>query len=110
MVAAVSFIVIINSYSRLGIALSNVVTIGLYAFLISFLLAGHPGNGAYTALAVLGMYYGNGFEAGYLILKPMAFYLVAVGTFLDVMFCSFASYAVGKWSGFQEDKDMRHFI
>jgi hypothetical protein len=26
------------------------------------------------------------------------------------MFCSFASYAVGKWSGYQEDKDMRHFI
>ena len=110
MVAAVSFIVIINSYSRLGIALSNVVTIGLYAFLISFCLAGHPGNGAFTALAVLGMYYGKGFEAGYLILKPMAFYLVSIGTFLDVLFCSFASYAVGKWSGFQEDKDMRHFI
>ncbi|MCL1812941.1 MAG: cation:dicarboxylase symporter family transporter [Treponema sp.] len=110
MVAAVSFIVIINSYSRLGIALSNVVTIGLYAFLISFCLAGHPANGAYTALAVLGMYYGKGFESGYLILKPMAFYLIAVGTFLDVLFCSFGSYAVGKWSGFQEDKDMRHFI
>ena len=110
MVAAVSFIVIINSYSRLGIALKDVVTIGFYAFLISFCLAGHPGNGAFTALAVLSMYYGKGFEAGYLILKPMAFYLVAIGAFLDVMFCSFASYAVGKWSGFQEDKDIRHFI
>ena len=110
MVAAVSFIVIINSYSRLGIGISSVITIGLEALLISFLLAGHPGTGAYTALAVLGMNYGRGFEAGYLILKPMAFYLVAVGTFLDVMFCSFASYAVGKWSGFQEDKDIRHFI
>ena len=110
MVAAVSFIVIINSYSRLGIALKDVVTIGLYALLISFCLAGHPGNGAFTALAVLSMYYGKGFEAGYLILKPMAFYLVSIGAFLDAMFCSFASYAVGKWSGFQEDKDMRHFI
>ena len=110
MVAAVSFIVIINSYSRLGIGLSSVITIGLQALLISFLLAGHPGNGAFTALAVLGMNYGKGFEAGYLILKPMAFYLISVGTFLDVMFCCFASYAVGKWSGFQEDKDMRHYI
>jgi len=110
MIAAISFIVIINSYSRLGIARSGVITIGLQAFLISFLLAGHPGTAAYTALAVLGMNYGKGFEAGYLILKPLAFYLIAVGTFLDVMFCSFASYIVGKWSGFQEDKDMRHFI
>jgi Na+/H+-dicarboxylate symporter len=110
MVAAVSFIVIIKSYSSLGIAMSDVLTIGIRAFLISFLLAAHPGSGAYTALAMLGMAYGRGFEAGYLILKPMAFYLVAMGTFLDVMFCSFASYAVGKWSGLQEDKDMRHFI
>jgi Na+/H+-dicarboxylate symporter len=110
MVAAVSFIVIIKSYSSLGIAMSDVFTIGIRAFLISFLLAGHPGSGAYTALAMLGLGYGRGFEAGYLILKPMAFYLVAVGTFLDVMFCSFASYAVGKWGGYQEDKDMRHFI
>ena len=110
MVAAVAFIVITKSYSRLGIAMSDVVTIGLQALLISFLLAGHPGSGAFTALAVLSMNYGKNLEAGYLILKPMAFYLVAVGTFLDCMFCSFASYAVGKWSGFQEDKDMRHFI
>ena len=110
MVAAVSFIVIIKSYSRLGIPMQDVVTIGLQALLLSFLLAGHPGSGAYTALAILGMNYGRGFEAGYLILRPMAFYLVAIGTFLDVMFCSFASYAVGKWSGFQEDGDMRHFI
>jgi Na+/H+-dicarboxylate symporter len=110
MVAAVSFIVIIKSYSSLGISTPDVCIIGLRAFLLSFLLAGHPGNGAFTALAVLGMGYGRGFEAGYLILKPLAFYLVAVGTFLDVTFCSFASYVAGKWSGFQEDKDIRHFI
>ncbi|GHV85032.1 transporter [Spirochaetia bacterium] len=110
MVAAVSFIVILKSYSDLGIPRTDVLAIGLRAFCISFLLAGHPGSGAFTALAVLSMGYGRGFEAGYLILRPIAFYLVAVGTFLDVMFCSFASYALGKWSGFQEDKDMRHFI
>jgi Na+/H+-dicarboxylate symporter len=110
MVAAMSFIVIIKSFSILGISMSNVLTIGIRAFLISFLLAGHPGSGAFTALAVLGMNYGGGYETGYLILKPMAFYLIAVGTFLDVLFCSFASYAVGKWSNFQEEKDLRHFI
>ncbi|MDR2663490.1 MAG: cation:dicarboxylase symporter family transporter [Treponema sp.] len=110
MVAAVSFIVIIKSYSSLGISMPDVCIIGLRAFLISFLLAGHPGSGAFTALAVLGMSYGRGFEAGYLILKPLAFYLIAVGAFLDVTFCSFASYVAGKWSGFQEDKDIRHFI
>ncbi|MDR2470598.1 MAG: cation:dicarboxylase symporter family transporter [Treponema sp.] len=110
MVAAAAFIVIIKSYSDIGFPVRAIMSIGIRAFAISFLLAGHPGSGAYTALAVLGMGYGRGFEAGYLLLKPLAFYLVAVGTFLDVLFCSLASYAVGKWSGFQEDKDMRHFI
>jgi Na+/H+-dicarboxylate symporter len=110
MVAAVSFLVIIKSYSSLVIPLEDVIAIGIRALIISFLLARHPGDGAFTALALLCLGYGRGFEAGYLILKPLAFYLIAVGTFLDVMLASFASYGIAKISGFQEDKDIRHFI
>lgn len=110
MVAAVAFIVIIKSYSSLGVTPMDVLSIGLRAVLISFLLARHPGDGAYTALAVLCMGYGRGFEAGYLILRPLAFYLIAVGTFLDVMISSYAGYALAKSGGFQEEKSIRHFI
>ena len=109
-VAAAAFIVIIRSYSYLPIPLIDVASIGLRAFLISFLLARFPANGAWTALAALCLAYGHGFEAGYLILKPLAFYLVAAGTFLDVMICSFASYAVARLSGFLEEKSASHFI
>ena len=110
MVAAIAFIVIIKSYSSLGITTSNILSIAGRALIISFLLAGHPGDGAFTALAVLCLDYGQGFEAGYLILKPMAFYLIAVGTFLDVMITSIATYGISRLSGFQEDKEIRHFI
>jgi aerobic C4-dicarboxylate transport protein len=110
MVAAVAFIVIINSYSSLGITMRDIFIIASRALLISFLLAGHPGNGSYIALAVLCLGYGRGFEAGYLILKPLAFYLVAVGTFLDVMINSVASFVIARISGFQEDKELHHFI
>lgn len=110
MVAAVAFIVIIKSYSSLGITAADIVSIGLRAIFISFLLARHPGDGAYTALAVISVGYGRGFEAGYLILKPLAFYLIAVGTFLDVMICSFAAFVLAKISGFQEEKSLRHYI
>jgi Na+/H+-dicarboxylate symporter len=110
MVAAVAFIVIIKSYSSLGVTLADVLSIGLRAVFVSFLLPRHSGDAAYTALAVLCLGYGRGFEAGYLILKPLAFYLIAIGTFLDVMIASFSAYALAKISGFQEDKDMRHFI
>jgi Na+/H+-dicarboxylate symporter len=110
MVAAAAFIVIIKSYISLPIAPGDIFAIGARAFVISFLLARHPGDGAYTALAVLCLGYGRGFEAGYLILKPLAFYLIAVGTFLDVMIASFASYAIGRASLFQEDKQVGHYI
>ncbi|MDR1585895.1 MAG: cation:dicarboxylase symporter family transporter [Treponema sp.] len=110
MVAAIAFIVIIKSYSSLGISSFDVFSIGIRAFAISFLLACHPGDGAYTALAVLCIGYGRGFEAGYLILKPLAFYLIAVGTFLDVMISSLASCAVARISGFLEEKNIVHFI
>ncbi|MDR0496407.1 MAG: hypothetical protein LBH42_02195 [Treponema sp.] len=88
----------------------DIIIIAGRALLISFLLAGHPGNGAYIALAVLCQSYGRGFEAGYLILKPMAFYLIAIGTFLDIMICTIGTYAISRTSGFQEDKEPRHFI
>ena len=110
MVAAIAFIVIIKSYSSLGITTSNILSIAARALIISFLLAGHPGDGAYAALAVLCLDYGQGFEAGYLILKPMAFYLIAIGTFLDVMITSVATYGISRISGFQEDREIRQFI
>jgi Na+/H+-dicarboxylate symporter len=110
MVAAASFIVIIKSYSSLGVTLADVVSIGARATLISFLLARHSGDAAYTALAALCIGYGRGYEAGYLILKPLAFYLIAVGTFLDVMINCFASFALARTGGFQENRKPRSFI
>ena len=110
MVAAVAFIVIIKSYSSLEITTLDILSIGVRAFGISFLLARHPGDGAYTALAVLCLGYGKNFEAGYLILKPLAFYLVAVGTFLDAIICSLGSYVVAHSHGLIEEEKVVHFI
>jgi len=110
MVAASAFIVIFNSYSSIGITAAEVVSISLHAFAISFILARHPGNGAYAALAILCLGFGRGFEEGYLILRPVAFYLIAVGTFLDVMIASVANYAIARHGGFVEEKETRKFI
>lgn len=110
MVAVIAFIVIINSYSSLGIPVQDVMGIGIQACVISCLLVRHPGDGAYTALALLCQNYGQGFEAGYLNLQPLAFYLVAVGAFLDVMIAAFASCVISRTTGFWEEKSPRHFI
>jgi Na+/H+-dicarboxylate symporter len=111
MVAAAAFIVIIKSYSYLKIGTIDLLTIGLYAFLISFVLARHPGDGAFIALAALCLTYGGGaYSAGYLILKPMAFYLAAIGAFIDIMINSFCTYVLARTNGFIEEKNLVHFI
>ncbi|MDR0555205.1 MAG: cation:dicarboxylase symporter family transporter [Treponema sp.] len=110
MVAAIAFIVIIKSYSSLGLTVADVIALGLRAWAISFLLIRHPGNGAYVALAVLCLNYGKGFEAGYLNLKPLAFYMAAVGAFLDVMISAFASCVIAGTSGLLEKKNRTAFI
>jgi len=111
MAAAAAFIVIIKSYSYLRIGTGDLLTIGLYAFGISFVLARHPGDGAYIALAALCLVYGGGeYRAAYLIMKPMAFYLIAIGAFIDVMINAFGAYAIARTSGFTEDKGVSFFV
>lgn len=111
MVAASAFIVIIKSYSYLRISPIDLFSIGLHAFVISFLLVRNPGDGAYIALAALCVSYAGGeYSAGYLILKPLAFYLIAVGTFMDVMLNAFGSYILARANGFYEEKNLVRFI
>ncbi|MDR3356047.1 MAG: cation:dicarboxylase symporter family transporter [Spirochaetaceae bacterium] len=110
MVACVAFIVIIKSYSSLGIPGSGILNIGITAFFLSFLLARNSSDAAFTALAVLCMRYGHGFETGYLILKPIAFYLISIGTFIDIVINALGSFTIAGISGFQEEKSVKRFI
>ncbi|MDR2500944.1 MAG: cation:dicarboxylase symporter family transporter [Treponema sp.] len=110
MTAAVAFIAILRSYSSLEPRFEDILAVGGRAFLLSFLLFRHPGNGACAALTVLCSWFGRGFEAGYNILKPLAFYLTATGTVLDALINAYASYALGKLSGLQRDQPIRRFI
>jgi Na+/H+-dicarboxylate symporter len=110
MVAALSFIVIIKSYSSLDIPVANLLSIGGQALLLSFLLARNPGDGAFAALAVLCAGYGRNFETGYLILKPIAFFLISIGAFLDVMIASIGSFAIARITGYCSEREIKHFI
>jgi Na+/H+-dicarboxylate symporter len=109
-VAAISFIVIIKSYSLLPIEAKDVIDIALRALVLSFLLARNPADATFIALAVLCSGFGHGYETGYLILKPIAFYLISIGAFLDIILAALGSFAVAQLSGFQEDRNYRRFI
>ncbi|MCL2139314.1 MAG: dicarboxylate/amino acid:cation symporter [Treponema sp.] len=111
MVSAVSLIVILKSYSSLGITTTDVISICASALLVSFMLARHPGDGAYTALTVLCLNYEDPIiRASYLHLKPMLFFLIAIGALLDVMLAAFANYALSHTSGLMDEKKPAHFI
>jgi aerobic C4-dicarboxylate transport protein len=110
MVSAVSFIVIINSYSSLGITALDLFWVILFSFLVSFTLGGVPGAGAFVALSSLCAAYGGGYEEGYLILKPVAPVLVSVAVLLDVTTASFASMLVARHEKMQADVDIKEFI
>ena len=111
MVAGAAFIVIMKSYSHLRIGTLDLLTICIFAFLVSFILARHPGEGAFLALATLCAMYGGGeYKTAYLIMKPVAFYLIAIGTFIDVMLNAFGSYVIARSNRFIEEKNLVHFI
>jgi Na+/H+-dicarboxylate symporter len=111
MIAAVAFVIITKSYSSLEISRAVMISIGVKALFFSLVLARYPGSGAYIALIALCQNFGNDVTAsGYLILKPLAFYLIALGTFLDTMIAFFGTYAIGKMSGLQEERDAKNFI
>jgi Na+/H+-dicarboxylate symporter len=111
MVAAVAFLVIIKSYSYIKLSYSDLLSIGLRVLSISFLIARHPGEGAYIALIALCLSYSGGeFRAGYLILKPIAFYLISIGTFIDIMVNAFGTYVIARTNGYTEEKNLVRLI
>ena len=111
MVAAAAFILLIKSYSHIQISFIELFSIGFRAFIISFLLSRHPGQGAFIALTALCFSYGGGeYETWHLNLKPLAFYLVAIGTFIDIMLNSFGSYVLARTNGFIDEKNLVHYI
>ena len=96
MVAVITLVVVIQSYSSIKLNLVDMLIIGFQGCAMSLLLARYSATGAYIALSVLCLNYSTDFSAGYLIFKPIAFYLIAIGTFLDIMIVSFATNSIAR--------------
>jgi Na+/H+-dicarboxylate symporter len=111
MIAAVSFIVILQSYSSLEITFDQIMQIWARAFFLSLMLGRNSGDGAFTALAALCLWTQEGFETGYLILKPISFLLIACATLIDCMAAILGSYAIARITpDASTEKSIKHFI
>lgn len=110
LVTAISFIIILRSYSSLGISFSDILWIGLISFLISFFLGAFPVGGTFVSLTLLCTLYGRGFDAGYLLLKPMAVVLGSFAAGIDAATAMVGSYIIGSKMKMTEHKEIKKFI
>jgi hypothetical protein len=91
MITAMSFIVILRSYSSLEIGFLHVLWIIAASFGISFLLGSVPGMGSLVGIAMLSGMYGRGMEEHFLILRPVSLILISLGALLDTVCASFVT-------------------
>lgn len=106
----VSFVIILNSYSSLGISFKDMLWIVGTAVSLSFFLGGLPVGAPYIALGILCTLYGRTFEAGYLILKPAAFFICSVATAIDALTSMFGTYFIASKKGMVSHRELRFFI
>jgi aerobic C4-dicarboxylate transport protein len=110
LVTSVSFVIILRSYSSLGIGITQLLWVLCFTFLVSFILGSVPGMGAFVALSILCTHYGAGVEEGYLIMKPIAPVLISFSVFLDVVTSAFASYLTAVQGDVQKQIEVRDYV
>ena len=110
LVASTAFIVVLSSYSSIGVSAGSLLWIVVAAPLTTLLLGAAPGKGATTALMTLCALYGRGFENGYLLAAPVSLPLVAMGAFLDALWAGCAALLVSRKEGHALEKESRFYI
>ena len=110
LVITVSFIVILKSYSSLPLNFQDMLRLVGTASLFSCLLGRFPTGGTYIALASVCTLYGRGFESGYLILRPAAFFIGAVAAAINALTAITGTYIAAYRFNMTGRKDLRFFI
>ena len=110
LVAGATFLLVLKSYSSLEITFVQVLWTLLFTLLISLTLGTVPGLGAYVALSTLCALYGRGLQEGYLILRPIAPFLISFGVLLDVLTSAFVSFLVSRHEQIAQEVDAYDFV
>jgi Na+/H+-dicarboxylate symporter len=110
MIASVSFILILRSYSSLEVSFFQVLWVLLFSFIVSFVLGAVPGTGSFFAIFMLCNLYGKGLQEGYLILKAIAPLLVSFGALIDVISSAFTSLLIAREENLWTEVETENFI
>lgn len=110
LVISICFVTILRSYSSLGIKIDDVFWLFTTAFMISFMLCAIPSGGTFIALTLLCTMYGRGFDAGYLLLRPIAPVLCSLAALFDATSALYGSYITAVKTKTIDHNDLRHYI
>lgn len=109
MVVTISFIVILKSYSSLGLVTGDMFWLVCMSALFSFFLGRFPIGGTYISLVAICSLY-KGFESGFLILQPAAFFIGSIAAAIDSLTAITGTYIVGHIFEMTNPRDLRFFI
>ena len=111
MVITMSFLVIITSYSSLGMNnFWDMMYVVLVSVLLSFCISHCAKEGVYIAISAVCALYGNGFESGFLILHPAIFFMASIATAIDALTALVGIYIVSYHSQMTNTRELRFFI
>lgn len=110
MISASGFIIILNSYSSLGLGPNAFLWILFMVPLSVLLAAAAPTLGPAACIAFLCGLYGKGFESGYLLILPIILPLQALAVLLDTIILGSLSYLVATRQHETIHKETRHYI
>jgi len=110
MVTGIAFVVILKSYSSLGLTVSAVLWVMVFSFLVSFLTGPFPGSAVFIGLALLCSWYGRGIEEGYLILRPVLPLLISYGVVLDTATAAFAGLLAARHEDQHHEIFMKDYV
>lgn len=110
LIQAAGFVLILRSYSSLGIPVLDVLWIAGVSFLLSFALAEIPLGGPFAAITSMCLLYGRGFESGYLLLKNAVPVICAYAAGIDALTAMFGSYIIAVKTKMIHHQELRKFI
>ncbi|MCL2293888.1 MAG: cation:dicarboxylase symporter family transporter [Spirochaetes bacterium] len=111
MVTAICFIVMLKSYTSIGIGFAQVLYFTFLIFIISFTLSTAPGSGVLVLLTAVCAAYGSGIEDGFLIFRPILPLLLSFAVLVDVIATGICALIISHRSGDSiNDPSIREFI
>jgi len=109
-VAALSFVIILSSYSQLAISVTNLLLMLLLIPCCTMIASSSFMSGPIAVLTLACSLFGRGFENGYLVMVPIALLLSMIAALIDAVWIGVAHTLSSRSFELSDPKSPRHFI